>query len=120
MTLPLDGLNGCRGRDSDEVDAVVSIVNDGGGSVSRLDLDGAFHASYEEIEAMKRCEELEYLDLAFSVCNIIDVNLDRVRGGPSAKGFRQPRISLLGCLRDVGGRQNRNCRGAGRWQKSGD
>ena len=95
-------------------------MNDGGGSVSRSNLDVAFHASYEEIETMKRCEELEYLDLAFSGRNMVDVNLDRVRGGPGAKGFRQPRISFLGGLNDVRGRQNRNCRGAGRWQKSGD
>ncbi len=95
-------------------------MNEGGGSVSRSKLDVAFHASDEEIEAMKRCEELEDLDLAFSGRNIVDVNLDRVGHGSGAKGFREPRISLRGGLGDVGGGQNRNCRGAGQWQKSGD
>jgi hypothetical protein len=43
----------CGGCDPDEVEAIVSIVNEGGGSVSRAKLDVAFNAGYEEIEAMK-------------------------------------------------------------------
>lgn len=120
MAAPLDGPDGCRGCDPNEVEAIVSIVNEGGGSVSRSNLDVAFHGGQKEIEAMERGEKLEHLNLAFSGRNVIDINADRVRGGPGAEGFRQPRVSLRRGLSDVGGRQDRNCRGGGRWQQSGD
>ena len=120
MTLPLDGSNRRRGRDPDEVEAVVSIVNACGGSVSRLDLHVAFQARDEEIEAIKGCQEFEFNDLLVFAGASVDVDLDAVRHGSSPKGLREPGIGLRVGLADIVGGQDSNCRGAGRWQQSGD
>ncbi len=40
--------------------------------------------------------------------------------GSGAKCLREPSIGLRVSLADIDGGQDRNCRGAGRWQQSGD
>ena len=91
MTLPLDGLNGCRGGDSDKVDTVISIVNMGAGSIGRSDLEVAIQAGYEEIEAMQGCQEFEFNDpLAIARSDIVDVRLERVHRGSGSECVSQP------------------------------
>jgi hypothetical protein len=121
VTLPLDGLNGCRGCDPDEIDTIISIVDLGSGSVGRSKLDVAIQTGYEEIEAMEGCQKFEFHDpLAIAGSDIVNVRLERVRHGSGTERCGQPRVSLRYCFVDVGGGQNRNCRGTGRWQQSGD
>ena len=71
------------------------------GSIGRSDLHVALHAGHEEIKAVKGCEELEYLDLAFSWSEVVDVNVDRLWGGSAAKVFCQPGVSIRSSFCDV-------------------
>ena len=91
MTLPLDGFKGCRGGDSDEVSSIISIVNEGCGSVSRSNLDVAIQAGYEEIEALEGCQKFELHDpLTIARSDIVNVRLERVRHGSGSECVGQP------------------------------
>jgi hypothetical protein len=63
---------------------------------------------------MQRREELEFDDaVALSRSHVIDLRLDRLRGGSRAKVQDQPRVYIRGSLGHIGGGEDRDRRGTG-------
>jgi hypothetical protein len=63
---------------------------------------------------MQRREELEFDDaVALSRSHVVDLRLDRLRGGSRAKVQDQPGGFIRRSLSDIGGGQDRDRRGAG-------
>lgn len=89
-----------RGSDPDEIEAVLTSVNTGRGSIGGANLHIAFHIGHEEKEIVEGCEEIQ-----FSVRKL-EFWFDALRGGSGAEVFCQPGVSILGSLRHIEGGQD--------------